>query len=129
MRKPTLICAMTLRQHPETLEEPIQPFFSHGVREDEIGSAVIRFCIYLLFTDGQGEWPIEVNLVNVEGVRTGRPLPEVVNLDSPFNVAPVYIDTGILISRFGYSFITVDLDGETIARVPFRIYQTDAEPE
>ena len=54
---------------------------------------------------------------------------EVIRLDNPFNIAPVYIDTGILISRFGYSFITVDIEGETIARVPFRIFQTDAAQE
>lgn len=126
MKKPQLICAVPLREHPDSLDAPLQPFFSHGVREDELNEAVIRFTIYLLFTDGQGEWPIEVNLLNVEGVRTGRPLPMSVNLDNPFSVEAVTIDTGILISRFGYSFITVDLDGETIARVPFRIYQTDA---
>jgi len=127
MKKPTLICAMTLRETPRSPEEPLRPFFAHGVRGDELGEAVVRFAIYLLFTDGQGEWPVEVNLVNVEGVRTGRPLPAVVNLDNPFSVGSICIETGIRITRFGYSFITVDLEGETIARVPFRIYQTDSE--
>lgn len=126
MKKPRLICALPLREHPGSPEAPLQPFFSHGVRADELNEAVIHFTIYMLFTDGQGEWPLEVNLLDIEGVCTGRPLPVSVNLDSPFSVEPVSIDTGILISRFGYSFITVDLDGETIARVPFRIYQTDA---
>jgi hypothetical protein len=126
MKKPHLIAAMPLRERPESLDGPLQPFFGHGVRGDELGEAVIRFSIFLLFTDGQGEWPIEVNLLNVEGVRTGRPLPVSVHLDNPFSIEPVFIDTGILITRFGYSFITVDLDGETIARVPFRIFQTDA---
>jgi hypothetical protein len=127
MKKPRLIAAMPLRERPESLEAPLRPFFAHGIRGDELGDAVIRFSIFMLFTDGQGDWPIEVNLLNVEGVRTGRPLPASVSLDNPFNVEPVFIDTGILITRFGYSFITVDLDGETIARVPFRIYQTDSE--
>lgn len=126
-KKPTLICALTLRQHPETPESPLQPFFSHGVHRDELGVSAISFTIYLLFADGQGEWPIEVNLVNVEGVRTGRPLPLTVNLESALSIEPVMIDTGIRITRFGYSWITVDLDGETVARVPFHIYELEPE--
>jgi hypothetical protein len=123
MKKPTLICAMTLRETPRSPDEALQPFFAHGIRGEELGDAVVRFTIYLLFTDGQGEWPVEVNLLNVEGVRTGRPLPAIVVLDNPFSVGSICIETGIRITRFGYSFITVDLEGETIARVPFRIYE------
>jgi hypothetical protein len=129
MKKPRLIAAMPLRERPESSESPMRPFFGHGVRGDELGSAVIRFSIFMLFTDGQGDWPIEVNLLNVEGVRTGRPLPALVSLDNPFVVEPVIIDTGILITRLGYSFITIDLAGETIARVPFRVYQTDGNTD
>ena len=118
---------MPLREHPSSVDAPLHPLFSYGVRGDELGSAVVSFTIYLLFTDGQGEWPIEVNLLNVEGVRTGRPLPASVALDNPFRIDAVCIDTGIRITRFGYSYITVDLDGETIARVPFHIFELESQ--
>ena len=114
---------MPLKEHPASLDDPLQPLFSHGIGREELGNAAVGFTIYLLFTDGQGDWPVEVNLLNVEGVRTGRPLPASVTLDNPFSIEAVCIDTGIRITRFGYSYITVDFDGETIARVPFRIYE------
>lgn len=118
---------MTLRERPEGIETPLRPLFSHGVHRQDLGAVAIGFTIYLLFADGQGDWPIEVNLVNVEGVRTGRPLPVAVSLENALSIEPVMIDTGIRITRFGYSWITVDLDGETVARVPFHIYELDPE--
>ena len=127
MKKPTLICSMPLRERPLLADDPLQPFFVYGIRGDELGSAVVQFAVYMLFTDGQGEWPVELNLLDVEGRHTGWPLPASVYLDNPFSVESICIETGIRITRFGYSFITVDLDGDTIARIPFRIYQTDSE--
>lgn len=124
--KPTLICAMALRERPATPDAPLRPFFAHGVGRGELGAAGVSFTIYLLFTDGQGEWPLEINLVTVDGRRSGRPLPASVFLETPLSVGVVAVDTGIRITRFGYNFITVDLDGETIARVPLHIYETDA---
>ena len=126
MKKPLLISALTLRQRPEAPDDILQPFFSYGVYRDQLDLASVSFTIYLLFTDGQGEWPIEVNLLNVEGQRTGRPLPATVFLEDALSLGMICIDTGIRISRFGYSFITVDLAGETIARIPFRIYELDS---
>ncbi len=108
-------------------DAPLHPLLSHGVRQDELGAASVSFTIYLLFADGQGEWPVEVNLITVDGKRAGRPLEAVVYLEDPLSLGVVAIDTGIRITRLGYNFITVDLDGETIARVPFRIYDLESQ--
>lgn len=127
MKRPTLICAMPLRESPVSGTSELKPFFTHGIRREDLGVAGIQFSIYLLFADGQGEWPVEVNLITVDGKKSGRPLTAVVNLEDPLKVEAVSIETGIRISRFGYNFITVDLDGETVARVPFHIFELESE--
>ena len=128
-KKPVLICAMTLREPPATPEGPLWPMQAYGVRREELGIAGVTFTIYLLFTDGQGEWPVEVNLLTIDGKPSGRPLPATVFLEDALSIAAVAIDTGIRISRFGYNWITVDLGGETVARVPFHIFELESEGE
>lgn len=127
MKKPRLICLMPLRRRPRSLDDVLEPVLRHGVRREDLGRAALPLSIYLLFTDGQGTWPVEVNLLTLDGARSGRPLPATVTLETPLSLAPVWIDTGIRITRFGYNFITVDLDGEEIARLPFHIYELDGE--
>ena len=116
---------MTLRERPVTPDGPLRPLFAHGVRRDDLGATGVTFTVYLLFADGQGDWPVEVNLLGVDGARTGQPLAASFSLDNPLAFGTVTIDTGIRITRFGYSWITVDLDGETIARVPFHVFELD----